>query len=170
MPRATMYLDTSVFSAYWYAGANSDLLSRKKVTREWWDIERQHFDLLASPFVETELRHGVFRRQDECLKMCRRQSYVVIHRKAGVFQVELLREKIIPETKPVDAWHLALAVTHSCDYLLTWNYSHLANPDVQMRLTELCERLEMVAPWLVSPETVPQVRYECVVRRRNRNV
>ena len=170
MLRATMYLDTSVFSAYWYAGANSELLTRKNTTREWWDIERQHFELLSSAFVETELRHGVFRRQDECLRMCRRQNYVVIHRKASVFQHELLREKIIPENKPVDAWHLSLAVTYPCDYLLTWNYSHLANPDVQMRLSDLCERLEMPVPWLVSPETVPQVRFGRVVRRRNRDV
>ena len=170
MIRPSMYLDTSVFSAYWYAGANSDLQSRKNTTREWWDIERQHFNLLSSAFVDAELRHGVFRRQVDCLRMCRRTSYVVIHRKANALQDELLREKIIPENKPVDAWHLALAVTHSCDYLLTWNYSHLANLDVQMRLTKLCERLGIPVPWLVSPETVPQVRFGHVIRRRNKNV
>lgn len=170
MIRPTMYLDTSVFSAYWYAGTNSELLVRRTATREWWDMERQHFQLLSSDFVETELRHGVFRRQGECLKMCRRQKYVAIHQRANHFQAELLREKIIPENKPVDAWHLSLAVTHGCDYLLTWNYSHLANLDVQMRLTKLCERLELPAPWLVSPESVPQVRFGHVVRRRNKHV
>lgn len=165
-----MYLDTSVYSAYWYPGNSAELIARRNQTREWWEFERQHFQLVSSAFAETELRAGVFRQRADCLKMCGRQTFLVINRKAKEFQEELLREKLVPENKPIDAWHLAMAVIHCCDYLLTWNYSHLANLDVQARLVGLCKHQSLFVPWLVSPETVPQVRLGHVVRRRTRNV
>lgn len=170
MLKPKLYLDTSVFSAYWFAGGNADLISRRNKTREWWDLERQSFQLQASAFVEKELTHGVFRRQPDCLKMCRRVNYVIINRRTHEFQEKLIRERIIPENKPIDAWHLSMAVIHSCDYLLTWNYSHLANLDVQARLFGLCRREALFVPWLVTPESIPQVRFGHVVRRRPRDV
>jgi hypothetical protein len=45
-----------------------------------------------------------------------------------------LDSSFIPNKKPVDAWHLALATTYRIDYLMTWNCSHLANPDVESKL------------------------------------
>ncbi len=44
---------------------------------------------------------------------------------------ELLALGIVPEQKGGDSIQLAVAATYECDYLLTWNYAHLANPVVQ---------------------------------------
>jgi len=38
-----------------------------------------------------------------------------------------LEKGVIPAKKTFDALHIATAVTHKIDYLVSWNYRHLAN-------------------------------------------
>ena len=38
-----------------------------------------------------------------------------------------IAEKVIPQNKRVDALHVAFAVLQKIDYLVSWNYKHLAN-------------------------------------------
>jgi hypothetical protein len=38
-----------------------------------------------------------------------------------------VRERIIPAKKRLDALHVACCVLHKIDYLVSWNYRHLAN-------------------------------------------
>jgi hypothetical protein len=73
---------------------------------------------------------------------------------------------LVPETKPGDALQMAVSAAHEMDYLLTWNYAHLANPIAQGRLEAICRRLNLHAPLLVSPESIPQVRFGQAIRRR----
>ncbi len=47
-------------------------------------------------------------------------------------QIDVLAERyitngVIPEKKKFDALHIACAVIHYIDYLVSWNYKHLAN-------------------------------------------
>ena len=48
MKKPTVYLDTTIISAYWFEGADVASLARRLKTREWWDIERLHFSLWSS--------------------------------------------------------------------------------------------------------------------------
>jgi hypothetical protein len=66
-----------------------------------------------------------------------------------------------------DALQMAVSTAHEVDYLLTWNYAHLANPIAQARLEAICGSLDLRAPLLVSPETIPQARFGQDIRRRN---
>ena len=61
--------------------------------------------------------------------------------------------------------HVALATVHGMQYLLTWNYAHMVNPNVQERLARLCDEWKLAAPLLVSPEQIPQVRFGQSIRR-----
>ncbi|HEV3004746.1 MAG TPA: hypothetical protein VGX78_09805 [Pirellulales bacterium] len=67
--------------------------------------------------------------------------------------------RLIPETKPGDALQMAVSAAHEVDYLLTWNYAHLANPISQEQLEVTCRAIHLRAPLLVSPETIPQLRF-----------
>ena len=75
----------------------------------------------------------------------------------------------MPTSKPVDASHLAVAASYGIDYLLTWNYAHMANPVVQSQFERLCNKLELRVPLMVSPETIPQRRFlgESIRRKDN---
>ncbi len=163
--KPTVYLDTTIPSAYWYEGRNLLASGRRLLTRQWWDTERRHFSLLVSSVTEAELEEGEFPRQAECLKMVRRLRYLPIVKGAERFANQLLDLQIVPASKPRDALQLAMTTVHDVDYLLTWNYAHLANPVVQERLKKVCEKSAFRCPILVSPETIPQVRLGQTIRR-----
>jgi hypothetical protein len=166
MKKPSLYFDTSVISAYWYEGADVAMLARRLHTREWWDQERKHFELWASLFGELELRAGKYSKQAECVKMIRRLRYLPITTQTTDLVEELLECRLVPSTKPGDAQHLAVSTSHGMDYLLTWNYAHMANASVQERLNSLCEKKGLEAPLMVSPESIPQERMGQGIRRK----
>ncbi len=165
MMRPTVYFDTSVLSAFWYEGADVAMLARRLHTREWWEVERRHFALWGSAFTEAELQAGVFARQADCLKMHRRRRYLPVTAAVRDLVEVIVQRKVVPPTKVVEA-HLGITAAHGIDYLLTWNYAYMANPVVQARLDELCEAAELAGPLMVSPESIPQVRFGQSIRRK----
>jgi hypothetical protein len=72
----TVYLDTTIISAYWYPGGDVASQAGRLKTREWWDHERKNFSVWASGVTERELRAGEFRRQDDCVNTVRRLHYL----------------------------------------------------------------------------------------------
>ena len=165
MTKPTVYLDTSVISAYWYEGSDVAMRSRRLHTREWWELERPEFKTWGSAFVEAELRAGKFRRQAECLRFARRLPYLAPTSRVRQMMDEILARGIVPANKPANAAHLAIATVHEMDDLVTWNYAHMANPAVQARMQKLTEELNCLSPLLVSPESIPQVRFGQTIRR-----
>jgi hypothetical protein len=51
-----------------------------------------------------------------------------------------------------DALHLAIASVHEIDFVVTWNFSHLANGETIRRLWETNLALGIYVPAIVSPE------------------
>jgi hypothetical protein len=47
---------------------------------------------------------------------------------------EYIKEKIIPEKKISDAFHVAYSTIFEMDILLSWNFKHLANVDKEQRI------------------------------------
>ncbi len=164
--KPTIYLDTTIPSAFWFEGADVLAIGRRLLTREWWETERSGFALLVSSATEDELSAGKFPRQDECLKMVQRLRYLPINRRVRDFALELIDSRVVPDSKPGDALQMAVAASHSVDYLLTWNYAHLANPTAQEKLMEFCVRRQLRCPHLVSPETIPKARFGQSIRRK----
>lgn len=166
MRKPSIYLDTTIPSAFWYEGGDVLALGRRIMTRDWWDAESLHFELYVSSVTEDELEAGKFRRQGDCLKMVRRLRYLAIHRTVRDLANELLVSRVVPSTKPGDALQIAVATAHAMDYLLTWNYAHLANPSAQAMLVEICRSREQAVPLMVSPETIPRVLLGQKIRRK----
>ena len=50
LKKPTIYLDTNIVSALHDDGTEIGTLSRRMVTREWWDAEHAHFSVWASSF------------------------------------------------------------------------------------------------------------------------
>lgn len=165
MKKPTVYLDTNIISAYWHEAADVLLLARRFATRDWWEKEREFFSVVASNVTEGELEAGVFPRQSDCLKMVRRLRYLPVTSKVHELAARLLAERIIPKEKPVDALQLAVAVAHQVDYLLTWNYAHLANPTAQQKVANFCRLETLKPPSLVSPESIPKALLGQSIRR-----
>ena len=97
--------------------------------------------------------------------MASRLRRLPLNRKIREFSDHLVDLGLIPGAKPNDAMQMAVATVHRIDYLLTWNYSHLANPDAQRRLEQQCRDAEYRAPIMVTPQSIPKRMQGQEIRR-----
>ena len=72
-------------------------------------------------------------------------------------EVEDLAERylkcgIVPDPKTYDMFHLAFAVAHRLDILVTWNFKHLANVFIYKRLAKYNQRHGLHTPIVCTPE------------------
>ncbi len=67
----------------------------------------------------------------------------------------LVREKVMPgPAETGDAVHVAAAIVNHCEYLLTWNVKHMANPNKKRHLGNVCLKLGFVPPEIVTPDSL----------------
>jgi len=58
----------------------------------------------------------------------------------------------VPAREPEDALHIAIAVVNGVEYLVTWNFKHIANATVRWKIHEVCAA-EGYSPSLIcTPE------------------
>ena len=69
----------------------------------------------------------------------------------------LLQAKAIPQDFPEDALHVAVAVVNGIEYLLTWNYKHLANAGMRSKIEATCRELGYEAVVVCTPEELMEV-------------
>src|SRR5207244_691819 len=64
----------------------------------------------------------------------------------------LLEQVPLPDRAAVDALHIAVAVVHGMDYLLTWNCTHIANAALRDRIETVCRERGYEPPVICTPE------------------
>lgn len=165
MKKPTIYLDTNIISALHYSGSDINAMAHRMATRDWWESERRFFSMFASVVTEQELARGVFGNQRTCLRFVRKFRYVPISANVRKLAGVLVEQGVVPATEPGDAAQLAVAIVHNMDYLLTWNYAHLANPVTQARGEKILKSLEYRMPWLVSPDSIARETLGQTIRR-----
>jgi hypothetical protein len=166
MKKPSIYLDTNVFSNLHVEVRGAQSLLHRTLTREWWNVERLQFRLYASLVAEKELRQGNFRGQAKAVSACRRLPYLPVTKLVLETANHYVDCGLIPEEKLGDSLQLAIATIHSVDYLLTWNYAHLANVDTQRKLTMINGARQLRTPLLVSPESIPKSALGQDIHRR----
>ena len=65
---------------------------------------------------------------------------------------ELLKFQIVPQKAASDAIHIAVASVHEVEFLVTWNFKHIANPFLRNRIRELVEGHGFRMPTMCSPD------------------
>lgn len=63
----------------------------------------------------------------------------------------LIESKVMPANPPSDAFHVAIATSHQCDMLVTWDRKHLANPNKTTHLRTVCRQHDAVPPSILTP-------------------
>jgi len=64
----------------------------------------------------------------------------------------IIRDKIIPEKSATDALHIAVATRHGMDYLLTWNFTHIANAEMMRMVGRIMENQGYEIPVICTPD------------------
>ena len=153
MVMQTVYVETSIIS-YLTAQPSRDVLAiaRQQLTRQWWETCRQQFDLVVSPLVEDEASRGdpeAAKRRVQIIKPLRQIEPTP---EVGLFTQQLLKQGALPKTAADDALHIALAVVHGMDYLLTWNCRHIDNARTKPVIRRLCQDTDYHFPEICTPE------------------
>ena len=148
MPKAKVYLDTTVPSAYFDARA----LERQELTREFWAERLPNFEVMISGVVLDEIRATpdvVTREGMETLV----RGFIVLRLspEADELAQEYLQRGIFPEKYATDASHVAIAVTNRVHYLISWNYRHLVKVNTRREVNLVnalkgYEPIEIITP------------------------
>jgi hypothetical protein len=62
-----------------------------------------------------------------------------------------LQKSNLPPKASNDALHMALATVYGLDYLLTWNCKHMANAQIQRKLSQISFELGYKLPFVCTP-------------------
>jgi len=153
MDKKIVYIETSIVS-YLTARPSSDLLAAawQKVTIDWWDTQRDRFDLFASDIVIEEAGRG-----DDLAATLRLEALAGIPLLAIADEVlalseALIKEGALPKEAVGDSLHIALSAVHGVDYLLTWNYRHINNAERKPIIRKVCLANGYGYPEICTPQ------------------
>jgi predicted nucleic acid-binding protein len=152
-----IYLETTVVS-YLSARPSRDLVTaaHQHVTKEWWQTRRGDFELFVSQIVIQESSGGDADAAARRLDFPRDIPSLELTEDAITFSEELVGRLPLPGRALLDAVHIALAVVHGMDYLLTWNCAHIANAVLRNRIESVCHSKGYAAPVICTPEELLQ--------------
>ena len=150
----TVYIETSVPSAYVSHRSDPASLYRRAVTRLWWHEEAQRYELTSSVATLDELSRGNYPGRDEAIGLVEGLPLLELNEEVENVAELYIRHRLMPDEEAGDALHLAIASVHEVDYLLTWNIRHLANPNKVEHMTVINRRLGLMTPTILSPETL----------------
>jgi|SRR4051812_19089986 len=153
--KPTVYVKTTVIS-YLTAWPSRDLIrvAQQQTTREWWDRERQRFEVYTSELVEIEASAGDPQAAADRLAILAAVQRVAVSTAAVRLGDELLNAGAFPRVASRDALHVAICATNGLEYLLTWNFRHLANAQMQDSIRETCVAAGYAPPVICSPDAL----------------
>ena len=147
-----IYIETSVIS-YLTARLSNDLTvaAHQKVTADWWEQRREAFDLVISDFVVLESLRGDAEAALERMAILENLPRLAENEAVENLANLLLKERALPVKARLDALHIAVAAVHGVDYLLTWNFKHIANAEMLGQIEAICRKFGTNPPRICSP-------------------
>ena len=137
MVRSTVYLDTSVIN-FLFA---HDAPEKKEITVDFFDnfVKLSIYDAYVTEYVITEINQTQNTEQRLRLLKVVEDYPIEILPVNKVKEVENLAQNyldssIMPRKNVFDALHVAFCVVHKIDYLVSWNFKHLANINRERRI------------------------------------
>ncbi len=158
--RPTVYVETTVPS-YLVARPSRDALIsvRQQMTRDWWAAAHSRFQLVVSEAVMEEIQQGDPAMVRERVRLVSGMRVIAVtpevRELAHWYEVHIP----VPAKAKDDALHLACAVVAACDFLVTWNCSHLANAIVRRRLAVINAKINKETPTIATPEELQLPSY-----------
>ena len=147
-----VYLETTIIS-YLAAKPSRDIViaAHQELTNEWWENRRRRFELFVSQLVIQEARAGDKDAAQRRLGILDSISLLELNEKV-ISLARILMDEVIPPKAVEDALHIAVAVIHGMDYLLTWNCKHIANAEKEHAIAAVCRSNNFEPPIICTPE------------------
>ena len=111
-------------------------------------FQEAHYKCLIDPQLVLE---GFLPPEAMLLKEKSAQAVGVYYTPA-VLARTLVEARAIPPEYPEDALHIAVAAMNGCDFVLTWNFTHLNNVLTRADIRHVIEEQGFESPEICSPE------------------
>lgn len=147
-----VYIETSVIS-YLTARPSKTIIgaAHQQLTQSWWE-GRFEYELLVSPSVWQECAAGDADAAGRRLAALEGLDVLAVTEEMIALAEALIAQHLIPAKALEDALHIAVATLHHVDFLLTWNYRHIANLVIQEGIAEYLEQRGLFLPIICTPE------------------
>lgn len=151
--KPSLYIETSVVS-YLTAQPSRDLIvaAHQQLTAVWWQEALTGFEPFVSAVVLDEIGRGdaaAAKRRIDAVAAFGVLEVLPEVRDLAEYYFQVID---LPERARADAYHLALAVWHGMDYLVTWNCTHIAGGKVKSILQRVNAERGITSPVICTPE------------------
>ena len=146
-----VYIETTIPSFYYEERNEPEMIAQRSWTRNWWDQARGRYEVVTSEATLSELAEGDYPQKLKCLKLVESVPLLPINEEIGEIVEAYIARHVMPAAPTGDALHLAVASFHRCDFILTWNCSHLANANKFQHIRQVNGLLGLYVPQLVTP-------------------
>lgn len=146
--KLSLYLETTVIGAYL---DNGDPF-RRDLTMRWFERELGEYRVCSSVLVRRELERIDEPHRTGYLRLLRGLDDLELTEEAAILAEGYISRGIFHRKFMADALHVALASFHKIDYLVTWNFGHLANVRKQARIRLFNTAAGFFSPSIVTPE------------------
>ena len=148
-----VYIETTVVS-YYASRPSRDLVvaAHQELTHEWWDGDRVRYAVFCSEIVRREAARGDAEAAGKRLATLEGVPVLSLEEEALGLAARLTERGLVPVEYGEDALHIALAVIHGMDYLLTWNCRHIASARMRLPMIHTVEESGYECPSICTPE------------------
>ena len=146
--KPSLYLETSVIGAYLDNGEPF----RRDLTIRWWEHEMKDYRTVISELVTREIERIAEPHKSSYLNLIAPLENVELTDEAAILADGYVSRGIFHRKYIADAMHVAIASYHKIDYLVTWNFGHLANVRRQARIRLFNTAAGFYVPMIVTPE------------------
>ena len=158
--KPTAYIETSVVS-YLTSRPSRDVvaMAHQRVTHEWWRTTPERFYLVASQLVIREAAKGDPEAARARLNILKGVTLLDATEDAEQLARELIDLRAVPPNAAADAAHIAIAVVNRVQYLVTWNFRHIANAAMRTGIEQVCRSAGYKPPVMCSPNELMEINH-----------
>ncbi len=148
-----VYIETTVIS-YLTARPARDVViaGHQQSTRDWWATAAERFELVISELVREEAGAGDPDAVRARLTLLASLALLDATTEAQELAEKLVSASAVPEAATRDAAHIAIAAANGIEYLVTWNFRHIANAVTRPQIESVCRQAGFESPVICTPE------------------
>lgn len=147
-----LYLETTIPN-YLFA---DDTPRERDITKDFWErIKESKYKVFISRFVLGEIEETQDeKRRKALLQVIEGIPFLEVTSECESIAKILLKEKVIPKKYEVDAYHIAVAIVHKMDSIVSWNLDHIVNTKTRLAVIKICNKLGFPYIDMATPEEV----------------
>ena len=135
-----VYVETTVVS-YLVArlSANATVASRQQVTLQLWTEGSTELEFVVSDAVLDEVSQGDPTIAQRRLEVLSDITVLETLPEANILAQNLIEAGVFPQRFRPDAQHIAIAIVHGVNYLVSWNYKHIVSEIKRQHINQVCQ-------------------------------